>query len=368
MLTNQQSFCHGPFIRAFVLPNGLYRDCCATVPALLSQDYDFDQWWFNNNNFNKLRKKLLNTQSFPAQCSTCRISEQASNTSFRLSLNKIPITKELAYPKEWSIMFGNICNLACWHCSEDFSSRIENDKLKINVLPENFKSPAAEFELRWPALKNKILQSYEHHNIVTLSLLGGEPTYNKIVIDFLIFLYENNLSNRTRLEITTNGTRSSKLSSILTKENWNYIYVAISIDAVGAKAEWLRYGCNWNEIDRNIDYYIEKTNYVELHSTVSILNIFDLPDLSDYSKNKKVNLIVNYLKSPSYLALEHYDGPAVELNEKAFLDNGYIDYYHLLGTNPITGSYDQAKLYIKSFESVRNLNVSFDPMIVGLVG
>jgi len=367
MLINDHPFCHGPFVRAFVTPNGFYRNCCATTPMIISQDVNFDTWWFDNNNFNNFRQKLIDQQSFLPDCSSCHIAEKTTNNSFRTALNKIPIKNKLEYPKEWSVMFGSVCNLACWHCSEQYSTRIESDKKRIGILSKNYKSPGKELDLRWPSFREKILESYNYHDIVTLSLLGGEPTYNKTVVDLLLLLNDNNLSKRTRLEIVTNGTKPGKLISILHQNNWNYVYIAVSIDAVGPKAEWLRYGCNWNEVDSTISYYKEHADYAELHSTVSILNIIDLPNLYTYSKDKKLKLIINYLKDPVFLSLENYDGPKIELDKDDFFANGLGEYYDLLGSKPVSGSFQQAKEYVTSLSKVRETNWKFDSVISTLM-
>jgi MoaA/NifB/PqqE/SkfB family radical SAM enzyme len=356
-------FCHVPFVRAFVLPNGEFRDCCATTPPIVSKNYDFNNWWYHNNYLQKFRKHLVITEDFPTRCQSCSISEQSSGHSFRLAINKIPANEKLQYPKEWSIMFGNTCNLSCWHCSEHFSSRIESDKKKIAILASNFISPNVSFESNWPALKKNIIKSFDYHDVVTLSLLGGEPTYNKYAIELLQFLYENGYSHRTRLEITTNGTKLKKLDSILNEKNWNYIYIAISIDAVGPKAEWIRYGCKWQIVDSNIDYAIKNADYVELHLSVSVLNIIDLPVVYDYCRSKNLRLIINYLTDPSFFSLEAWDGPTIDLNKNDFVTRGLSEYYDLLGSSPKEGSYQQAKQYIKSLNQVRSLPTYIDPII-----
>ena len=351
-------FCAAPFNRVFVLSNGTFRNCCQTSPPIVSNSSNWDNWWNHDSELNNFRQKLLTKQDFPASCNTCKIQENVSGNSFRTALNQTYSAK--SYPAEWSVMVGNICNLACWHCTEEFSSRIEADKRKLNILPKNYISPTAQFEQHWPQLKNHIVSSLDHHDQITLSLLGGEPTYNKLVKDFLFWLYDNNLSPRIKLEITTNGTKNSNLQDILKKEFWQHIYMAISIDAIGKKAEWLRYGCSWNDIDNNINFYKNYSSYVELHLTVSILNLKDLPAVYDYAQSKNIKLIVNTLNYPDFFSIEHWDGPDLELDKQAFVERGLGSYVDLLKLNPHHGNFELAKTYIQQLSVNRKPLLDFD--------
>jgi MoaA/NifB/PqqE/SkfB family radical SAM enzyme len=351
-------FCAAPFNRVFVLPNGTFRNCCQTSPSTVSDSNNWGEWWHHNDELNNFRQELISKQDFPTSCNNCKIQENVSGNSFRTALNQTYNAK--SYPAEWSVMVGNICNLACWHCTEEFSSRIEADKRKLNILPKNYISPTLKFEQHWPELKTNILSGFDHHEYITLSLLGGEPTYNKVVKDFLFWLYDNNLSSRTRLEITTNGTNNNNLHSILKQEYWQYIYMAISIDAIGKKAEWLRYGCSWGDVDNSINFYKEYSNYVELHLTVSILNLKDLPAVYDYAHSKNIKLIISTLNYPDFLSIEHWDGPDLELDKQEFIKRGLDKYVDLLKLNPRRGNFELAKAYIQQLSANRKSLLDFD--------
>lgn len=349
-------FCAAPFNRVFVLSNGTFRDCCQTSPTITSKTANWEEWW--NHELTEFRQELISNHDFPKACNNCKIQESVGGKSFRTSLNQT--YTPTSYPAAWSVMVGNICNLACWHCSEEFSSRIESDKKKLNILSKNYISPGDDFEKRWPQLKINILSSFDHHKHVTLSLLGGEPTYNKLVKDFLFWLYDNNLSSRVKLEITTNGTKNNNLRDILKKEFWQHTYMAISIDAIGKKAEWLRYGCNWSDIDNSIDFYKNHTDYVELHLTLSVLNIKDLPDIYDYAQLKKLKLVINTLNQPSFFSIKHWDGPDLLIDKTKFINRGLQHYLDILGSEPKFGNFELAKDHIQQLSSIRKPLLDFD--------
>lgn len=336
-------FCVIPFTKAFVLSDGSYRDCCVTSPAVISDINDtFDSWW-QGTALSKVRDEM-NTASDHPRCNTCVIQEQIHKSSFRLAVNKeIDIVDNNAYPRGWHIMFGNICNLACWSCSERFSSTIAQHKKQINILPDNFVDPEHSFSSKWPKLKENIFKSYSHHPTVTVSLLGGEPVYNKHALEFIEGLVTAGLSRATRLEITTNGTiLNSKLISLLDKSNWQYISILISVDAIGPKAEWLRYGSKWQNVEKNIDHYRKIVNYVEIQTIVSILNINDLPMVINFCQEKNLPHNVSLLKTPEYLDITKWDG-----NKSMVNYNGpYVD---MIGTSKKVGTREYLKKYIQQF-------------------
>ena len=335
-------FCSSPSVRAYVQPNGLYRNCCATAPALVSQTQDFRVWW--EEELHPFRQELQQ-QRFPASCAGCKQQEQAGD-SYRLALNRANPEINAAYPREWSINFGNVCNLACWTCDEEYSSTIEAHKRKINILPADYKNYNLDFERGWPALREQVLASYDHHDDVTLSILGGEPTYNHLVIEFLAWLAANGYAAKTKLEITTNGTRTNSYFGTVLEEAWKYVYIAVSVDAVGHHAEWLRYGCRWTDVANNIKYYRDRVDYVELHCTLSVLNLEALPELSDFAKTVNTPLVVMPLQSPSYMSLGAWDGPEFIQNASAFEQRGLLTYLDMLGRHAVAGSRDQLIKYL----------------------
>jgi sulfatase maturation enzyme AslB (radical SAM superfamily) len=183
--------------------------------------------------------------------------------------------------------------------------------------------------------------------------LGGEPSYNEFVLKFLNLLDDKKLSHRTKLEITTNATASTKFNKVIANTNWQHISVMISIDAIGEKAEWLRYGCKWDQVDNNINFYTKTANYVELHFTLHMLNIDDLLEVYDYSQSKNIPMIINYLQTPNFLSLKHWDGPELNLIKKNYKSRGLVEYLHTIGSDPIQGSFEQLKNYIKKFSDTR---------------
>lgn len=369
-MSDQKPFCVVPFVKSFVLSDGRYRNCCVTTPNINSLPGEtFDHWWNNNQEFKQFRDSLYQN-SFPESCEPCRLGERATGNSLRTQINLENKNKNLnlAYPKDWSISFGNVCNLACWSCNENFSNTIAKHKKKINILPDNFEDPTAKFIANWPTLQSQILKSYEYHKTVVLTLYGGEPIYNPIVIQFLEHLIELGLGPRTKLQLTTNTTKTNKkLISMLSKKYWQHVFVAMSIDAVGKKAEWLRYGSNWDDILDNINWYKAHANYVEIHSTLSILNVVDLPSVYDLAKSKDIPLVIIKLTYPDFMNIINWDGPRPKIDPAEYELRGLGEYINLLGTNPTLGNKDKLCEYITTLSKVRKPLEEFDVELYNLL-
>ena len=357
-------FCKVPFLVGYPVNDGRFRDCCVKHPSVYSdRDQTFEQWW-QGPQLTEFRSKLWGTE-FPKECWSCEVMEKQGERSLRMNVNEWPETN-YDHPMAWNIYFGNTCNLACWSCNETLSSVTYRHKLKIGMITEP-DSITENFEQVWPGIQANILKSYDHHDTVTLTLLGGEPLYNPIVNKFLHELMDRDLAMRTKLEFHTNGTQYPDRMLPMDKKVWKYICMFISLDATGNYAEWLRYGCKWPMIENNIDRLKKASDYTEIHCTLSVLNINYLHDLEQWAEQQDVKLKITPTGYPDYIALKHWDQPIDKLLVKD-THIKYQQYYDIIGTEPKTGSSEKIKQYIRKFDSVRKPLSDFDPVFAEQIG
>lgn len=359
--------CAVPFITSFHKNNGHFRNCCATSPELLSKDNQSWKDWWNSKELNSFRESLKNTNDLPKECEKCRIQEKAGIKSFRQAVNSQVNLNNInsVYPSRWHLTFGNICNLACWTCSENSSSTIQAHKNKIGILSKNFVDPQIRFLKMWDNLKQNILNSYDHHEVVSLTLLGGEPTYNPIVLDFLQNLIDLKLSKRTKLEFHTNATRKTeRIENVLKSNTWKYVSTFLSIDAVGKKAEWLRYGTDWKKLESNIPFFKSISNYIEVHCTLSVLNLNDLPKLKVFCNENNLSCKIAPIFGPWFMAVQHWDqSKDMIADEKELQKIGLEEYYNLIGKEKKSGAFHTLIAYIQSFSKIRKPLKDFDPIL-----
>lgn len=358
--TQQKPFCAVPFVTAFTHGTG-FRDCCSKHPQNLSQPkQDFQDWW-HSRELENFRQQLMTSDQWPSGCYGCKIQEQSNGASFRSAINQeVGDVIDYSWPMSWNMNFGNICNLGCWICSERCSSVIQRHKTLADIPLSIQYEPQETFEAQWPFLKKQVLISYQHHDVVSLTILGGEPLYNDIVADFLQELAALGLSQRTRLYFHTNATVDPR--RILQTKNatkWNYVCVFLSLDATGRYAEWLRYGSRWQKIEKNIPTFLRLCDYVEIHGTVSVLNINQLPALDQFATQQGIKLKLNLVSKPDFMSLLHWDLGRDTLLVQPTLAK-FQPYYDLIGTEPVTGSAERLRSYIRSFDRVRDPLSSFD--------
>lgn len=356
----EKIYCAVPFFVGFLDDRMNFRNCCSADPQLQSNEESFSDWWASEK-MNSFREEF--GSGWPQSCARCKHQEENGIKSFRQSINdqvKSNVIKDsVQWPLHWNIPFSNICNLGCWTCADSASSYIENQKRKLGLLSDEYISPNQRFKKLWPGLKQDVLKSYQHHDTVTLTILGGEPLYNKDVIDFLLELVDLGLHTRTRLEFHTNATVMNKKIENIFKLNWQYICVFFSLDAVGSKAEWLRYNCLWSEVEKNVPLINAVVDYTEVHCTVSVLNIMDIVKLQEFCDAVAVPLKPSLLSSPDFLSI--YSWPLLPdiLVEPKDLGK-YPGFYDLIGSKPDRSAPEKIKNHINQFNSLRKPIEDFD--------
>jgi len=354
-------FCVVPFAETFSGTDSNYRNCCAAYPQISSLPGQTFEQWQQDPRLIEFRKRLDQGQWLD-ECRACEIQEKQHGHSFRTAVNSVVEVDDSfgVWPSRWSIKFGNACNLACWSCGEHSSSVVAHHKRQIDILPNGFVDPEKRFQKLWPQLKANILKSYDYHNTVTLTLQGGEPMANKTVLAFLNELIKLGLADRSRLEFHTNATLIN--TKLFATNQWQYVCVFLSLDAVGRKAEWLRYGCNWNQIETNVEFFKSVADYIEVHCTLGVLNIRDLPALDEFCSAKQLPLKVMTLNSPEFMNLSTWPADPELIADRVQLEKfGYEQYYDIIGADAQSEMPAKLLQYIQQFDKIRQNLMDFDP-------
>jgi organic radical activating enzyme len=256
-------------------------------------------------------------------CNRCYEQEASGFMSGRKSANKhhghhidrIHNTKpdgtldqfELTY---WDIRFSNLCNLSCRSCGHIFSSNWYKDQATL-AGPEWKKNNkvlnyAGRFETdAWEQL-------LEHIDYVEqIYFAGGEPLLMEEHYRILDELVRRGRFD-VRLIYNTNFTHTDfKGKSVF--EYWkkfDSVAVGASLDASGARAEYIRKGTDWNTVEQNrrdmlaicpdVDFYISPT--------LSIMNAWHLPDFHkswvEQGLIRAQDLNVNILQDPAYYRID----------------------------------------------------------------
>lgn len=349
-------FCVVPFVEGFTdNSTGKFRNCCTTDPRLTSeQNQSFSSWW-HSHEFTNWKQQLWK-QEFLPECHRCKVSEQIHGHSFRTAVNGQVEHNNYSWPSRWNINFGNTCNLACWSCHESASNVIQQHKKKAGI-PFDNTDYNLEFLKTWQTLEHDIFKSYEIHDHVTITILGGEPLYNKTVLNFLKSLIQQGYASRTRLEFHTNGTQAP--GKIL-QANWKYVCMFISLDAVDKLAEWVRYGCRWSKVAQNVQLLKECSDYCEVHCVLSILNIGNLHKLDEFCKQHNLPLKITVASRPEVINIARWDKQPQVLCDKNLLSDEHRPYYDLIGSQSLIGTSNRLCEWIQQFCTVRKPLEKFD--------
>jgi organic radical activating enzyme len=319
LLTESQTFCMYPWIHLHAYPTGEAYPCCHAEMGIGQIGNCRTQTLAEIHNgapLRQLRADILSETPNPT-CGRCYEQESAGFFSGRRSANKhhghhigrVAETQadgqvdrfELTY---WDIRFSNLCNLRCRSCGHIFSSQWYQDQARLaggdwaknnRVLNYAGRTETDIWEQLVPHL-DYVDQIY---------FAGGEP----LMMEEHYRILEE-LERRGRFDVTlaynTNFTQT-RLKNRTVFDYWKkfkHISVGASLDAEGARAEYIRKGTEWDTVVRNREQMMEICPDVDFYisPTLSIMNAHHLPKFHrswvEKGLIKPKDLNVNILQDP----------------------------------------------------------------------
>jgi hypothetical protein len=204
-------------------------------------------------------------------------------------------------PDMLEIVLGNICDLKCTYCSVHYSSQWVTELVKFGDIKKE------EVDKHMPAAPEKLQHVFwewfydvGRHSSKTINILGGEPTYMPQfydVLDKLTHAYKD-LGKQDRhieLGILSNmNTSPHYMDKFLSKlpELTKFIFLRLqpSMEAMGKRAEYIRFGLDWNRFESNIRRILNERNKYGLNEDnfgmgfQIALNTFSVTSLPDFVK------------------------------------------------------------------------------------
>lgn len=338
------TFCILPWIHVYANPDGSVLPCCiADHHKHLGnvQTETLEEVW-NSEQFKTIRKNMLSGVKCE-ECLACYTAEDSGVTSFRQSVNKqynkyidlIDTTNEDGSVDEinlryFDVRWSNICNFKCRSCSSTYSSSWakEDNDLGANK-PVLIYAGGSNND----TLYNEFLPYFK--DIEEFYFAGGEPLLTDKHYDILEYLISIGKTD-VKLRYNTNlSTLTYKKKSVIDLwKHFSNIDVEASIDSWQERAEYIREGTNWQQIENNIKLIKTETPNVNLqvHTVVSVFNVSTLDEFISYMYNNKLYNSTKF--TPSF--------------------------YTLL--NPSYYSFDVIPDYIKEIiiDKLKNINISTD--------
>jgi MoaA/NifB/PqqE/SkfB family radical SAM enzyme len=290
-----ENICILPWVHAAIDFDGKVIPCCRWDPAYDKgfekvQDVGFKTAW-RNDAFNNIRERMLNNEKLSG-CWKCWQDEDSSKdvalNSMRLFANRKYYNSSIEEPvlKYLELGFGTHCNLACRMCSDEYSSKwavIKNPEKKFTD-GFDFNSDNIDIDLS---------------NLEEIKFVGGEPMMARDHDKFLQRILDTHPNlKKLKLRYHTNGTVLPSDNVIKFWEKVGKVYLSLSIDGVGKINETQRPGHTWNTIEKNYEFYKSLNNVtIDIHTVVTILNVFHLRELNDWVLSKDIN---NWVMMPAY--------------------------------------------------------------------
>ena len=236
-------------------------------------------------------RNVMARDVWPIECQRCKITEQESGNSIRLdSIKRDRAFKSLR--EDYLIVGGvldNVCNSACLTCSAELSTKIGALKSKKYIKINN----ADRF---W---------SLPLERVVHLDINGGEPSHSKNYR----YILANLPANIKSVRLNTNCSKVLEELSILV-DRGIHITVTVSLDGIGIVHDFVRWPIKWDKFYANLQKYMEMPVKLNTWTTVSALNVDDLPNILEFVKLHNLEHSYAYLTTPSELAVENKDTPA----------------------------------------------------------
>ena len=318
LLKQSKTFCIYPWIHVHAYPTGEAYPCCHAEMGVGQvgncRDNTLEEIW-RDKPLQQLRDDMLNERT-NSTCQRCYEQEDSGFFSGRRSANKHHghhIKKLETTPFEltyWDIRFSNLCNLRCRSCGHIFSSQWYQDQAKL--VGGDWKDRNTVLNYAGRTETDMWTQLEPHLDYVEqIYFAGGEPLLMEEHYRIL-----DELMRRERFDVrliyNTNFTHTDlKGQSVF--EYWrkfDSVAVGASLDAAGARGEYIRKGTDWDTVVANrremmrvcpkVDFYISPT--------LSIMNAWHLPDFHrDWVEQGLIraqDLNVNILQDPAYYRID----------------------------------------------------------------
>ena len=306
-----KSYCSFPFEHQYVHMSGSVRLCCATMENATDKkgnrvhmNNDSLQKAWNSDYMKNARLKMINGEVLEA-CTKCVEQEARGYKSMReesnreSNFNKVNADGSMdIMPYSLELHFGNVCNLKCKMCGQNYSNQIGKEILQIGDKDQDFlkwvykqsgnvNNWTNNLSVQYTWFQNqktkKRLNEFVSQNITQLTIIGGEPTVIPEFYELLDYCYENDTLKDKDITLVTNLTNTNpKMTKWLPQmKKWT---IWASLDGIGDITEYIRYPSNFEKVKENLDYYKkmlhEHGNGVIVFSpAIQLLNIHQLDEI-----------------------------------------------------------------------------------------
>jgi len=330
-----------PWISIETSPTGSIRPCCMAHEEItdeLGKKYDLNETTLETAYHSVYMQKLR--QDFragikPETCNRCWEEEAAGRDSKRIH-SQVRL-KELYRKVDWAndtpdqlwfvdLKLGNICNLKCRICGSWSSSKWAEEEMAYEKnRGKDPKQHQAYTWLRQGAWPRKTETFWDNMrelipNIRYIEFTGGEPWMIEEHKELLKFACQTGHAKHIDIHYNTNATQWDTYLFDLWAE-FGRVDVAFSIDNVGDRFEYERYGAKWDRANEIVDVVNNMTDKphcgnitTQLCFTINIQNVYYLDELLAWADTKQFgDVYFNMLHGPDHMSIQSMTPQAQEL-------------------------------------------------------
>lgn len=314
-----------PFSHIYTTSRGEFRLCCMATKHHQSHnihEHTIEEYFYSDE-MNELRQEFVTGKLDKVKkiCAKCITDEENNVTSDRLLYNDL-------YPKhfDWEglkesvdnfidtgvffpttrqftiklTIFGNFCNLSCYTCLPHNSSKRERELININWIDEFSPTPTKRHNL--DSIFEQIERLLPH--TAAFVITGGEPLIMKSHYNLLDRVVNSGHAKDITLSYTTNLTMFSddKRNFLDYIDEFRNVMVNVSIDGIGERNDWIRYGSDWDTLMKNMKT-IDGLVDIQVYYTTSILSIFQAKEADELYPNVLYDITV--VTNPEFLSVRH---------------------------------------------------------------
>lgn len=309
--------------------SSLYLNTGTTASCHRCKHYHFDENTIMN--FHNLPEKLedrgkMLQGEWPGNgCEYCRDVEAVGGISDRYLFNegrddyilpeelKQDATSTAVTPTIVEVYFSNLCNQSCVYCRPRFSSQIEYEVKKYG--PSKFNDDLLlhhDSKTNYPIYLAKFFEwmTLNGNKLKMLKMLGGEPMYQE-EFDMLLDFFDKNPCPNLKWDIFTNlnhdpkkfKEKIEKVQALIENNKLKSMEFICSIDCWGPDVEYVRYGFNIEQAEKNINMILDTPGItIQIHATITALSLPSMYLLADkvneWEKKKKMLFHWNTVTAP----------------------------------------------------------------------
>jgi len=258
-----------------------------------------------NHNIEQIKQDLLEGRQTPA-CQKCwnlenqglKSDRQLKNETLDFYWNKDLIKiQEDARKGDTTVRILKLttsytCNASCVSCNPSASSSWA--QLHARMFPA---IPVKHYKF---IDLDQIRQRIDFKELKMLSLVGGEPLYEKKNFDLLEHLLDIG-NDQIFLSMVTNGSvmLTDHQKHILSR--FKKLNFSVSIDGTESVFEYLRFPLRWTNLNKNLEFFRNISENVSSNYTLSNLNILYHPQTKAWFNQNNMIFSVSPVYHPSWL-------------------------------------------------------------------